>query len=56
LLLKLLLLTPKPPMLLKIGTRMEPKVLWRGAIPLSHLPQLNLKNMVQTRRGNVWKS
>jgi hypothetical protein len=38
LLLKLFLLTPKPPRLLKIKTGMEPKVLWREATPLSHLP------------------
>jgi hypothetical protein len=53
LLLKLLLLTPKPPRLLKIKTGMEPKVLWREATPLSHLPQLSLKTKVQARIGNV---
>jgi hypothetical protein len=52
-LLKLLLLTLKPPMLSKIRTGMESKVLWKGAIPLSHIPKMNLKNMVQARRGNV---
>jgi hypothetical protein len=53
LLLKLLLLTLKPPRLSRIRTGMEPKVLWRGLTPLCHLPQLSLKTKVQTRRGNT---
>jgi hypothetical protein len=53
LLLKLLLLTLKPPRLSRIRTGMELKVLWRGVTPLYHLPQLSLKTKVQTRRGNA---
>jgi hypothetical protein len=55
-LLKLLLLTLKPPRLLRIKTGTEPKVLWRRAIPLSLLPQPSLKTKVQRRRGNVWRT
>jgi hypothetical protein len=55
LLLKLLLLIPKPPRLSRIRTGMEPKVLWRGVTPLYHLLQLSLKTKVQTRRGNTQK-
>jgi hypothetical protein len=40
-LLKSLLLTLKPPRLLRIWTVMEPKVLWRRVTPLCRLPQLN---------------
>jgi hypothetical protein len=55
LLLKLLLLTLKPPRLSRIRMGMEPKVLWRGVTPLCHHPQLNLRTKVQTRRGNTQK-
>jgi hypothetical protein len=36
--LKSLLLTPKPPRLMRIWTGMEPKVLWRKVTPLCRTP------------------
>jgi hypothetical protein len=53
--LKSLLLTPKPPRLVRIWTDMEPKVLWRKVTPLCRLPELNLKLRVQRRSRNAWK-
>jgi hypothetical protein len=41
--LKSLLLTPKPPRLVRTRTGMEPRVLWREVTPLCRLPLLNLK-------------
>jgi hypothetical protein len=53
---KSLLPTPKPLRLPKIKAGTELRVHWRGAIPLSRVPQLNLKNKVKARRGNAQRT